>query len=84
MGIGLGHLDFLVCASLVMYGQHYLDLGFRAEIIAGHPEIQPLEADKILSVDWYALNNLPEPLFEPIKIYLDAAATGRRYYHLER
>ena len=81
LGVALGNLTFLVCANLVMYGRHYLDLGFRADIISGRPEIQPAERDRIISVAWYDLDDLPQPLFEPIKIYLAAVSSGQPFYH---
>jgi 8-oxo-dGTP diphosphatase len=83
LGIELKNIQFLVCASLLMYGRHYLDLGFRAEIAAGTPEIQPDEIHKMDTVDWYDLDDLPQPLFPPVKIYLEALRTGRRYFHFD-
>jgi len=80
LGIVLGNLEFICCANLVMYGQHYVDLGFKAEIISGEPRIQPAEVGKIESVGWYDLDNLPQPLFEPIKVYLEAVRSGQRFY----
>jgi 8-oxo-dGTP diphosphatase len=84
LGIALGNIRFLTCISLVMYGRHYLDLGFLAEIVAGVPQIQPDETHKMEAVGWYDLNNLPMPLFPPIEIYLEALRSGDCYFHVER
>jgi 8-oxo-dGTP diphosphatase len=83
LGIELGHIRFLACNSLVMYGRHYLDLGFQAEIAAGTPQIQPAEVHKMESIGWYDLNDLPQPLFPPLELYLEALRTGQSYFHRE-
>ena len=83
LGITLGNIAFLACINMIRYGKHYIDLGFQADIIAGTPEIQPAEADKFIQIGWYALDDLPNPLFAPIEAYLEAWKTGKRYFNLK-
>ncbi|MEM7031479.1 MAG: NUDIX domain-containing protein [Chloroflexota bacterium] len=82
LGITLGKISFLACTNMIMYDQHYIDLGFQASIIAGTPEIQPAEVDKFIRIGWYDLDQLPSPLFGPIETYIEAWRTGNRYFDL--
>lgn len=77
LGIEIGNIKFSCCTSMIKYGQHYIDISFVAEIISGEPKI--MEPEKIESLEWYALNNLPEPLFEPVKKVLEALKNGEIY-----
>ncbi|MCL5411581.1 MAG: hypothetical protein M1150_02480 [Patescibacteria group bacterium] len=63
-------------------GKHYLDVSFIAEIIAGEPKI--VETDRIESIGWYPLDNLPEPLFDPVKVVLNAIKTGESYFEIKQ
>lgn len=78
LGIEIGNIRFASCTNMVKYGKHYVDISFVAEILSGEPEIQ--EPDKIESVGWYALDDLPSPLFEPVRIVLEAMKTGTVFY----
>ena len=49
--------------------KHFIDIGMTADWISGEPVL--VEPEKFVSWDWYPLNNLPEPLFEFVKIYID-------------
>ncbi|MDB5182593.1 MAG: MutT/nudix family protein probable [Candidatus Saccharibacteria bacterium] len=49
--------------------KHYVDIGMTANWISGEPIL--MEPEKFASWDWYPLNDLPEPLFEFIKIYIN-------------
>ncbi len=80
LGIILKNLKFLCCLNFIIDNKHYLDLGFTAEIEKGVPTIQSKEVDKIDSVAWFGLDNLPKPLFPPIKMYLKALETGQVYF----
>lgn len=77
LGIEIGNIKFSCCTNMIKYGQHYVDISFVAEIISGEPTI--MEPDKIDSLGWYDLNNLPEPLFEPVKKVLDGLRKGEVY-----
>lgn len=50
--------------------KHYIDIGMAADWISGEPKL--MEPKKFVSWDWYPLNDLPEPLFEFVKIYISA------------
>ena len=82
LDIEIGNLHFLDCASIIKYGKHYIDISFTAEIISGKPKI--MEPDKLESVDWYSLDNLPGPIFEPIKAVIDAYKTKMNYFEIRQ
>ena len=39
--------------------------------------------DKVESIGWFDLDNLPNPLFEPVKIVLDAIQTKQVYFEIK-
>jgi 8-oxo-dGTP diphosphatase len=82
LGIEIGNLNFLDCASIIKYGKHYIDISFTAEIISGKPKV--MEPDKFESVDWYSLDNLPGPIFEPIKAVIGAYKTKQTYFEIRQ
>jgi 8-oxo-dGTP diphosphatase len=65
---------------MVKYGKHYVDISFLADIISGEPTI--MEPDRIESVGWYDLDNLPQPLFEPVRIVLEQIKSGVAYQEI--
>ena len=72
----------VICTSNVRkyHPKHYVDFGMVAEWVSGEPEI--MEPDKIISWDWYPLGNLPEPLFEFVRIYIKALNTGQQFFEI--
>lgn len=61
-GIEIGPLRFLRVLNATQYApKHYVDLAFVAEWRAGEPEVR--EPDKVDRWDWYAIDDLPSPLF---------------------
>lgn len=78
LGVALANIQFLVCSDVKLEGKHYIDITFTAEIAKGEPRIQ--EKDKFSSVGWYDLNDLPSPLFEPLRLAFEALQTGERYH----
>lgn len=78
LGIEIGNFKFMTCMSFVKDGKQYLDVSFVAELLSGEPKI--CEPDKIEEIGWYALNDLPNPLFEPVRIVLEAIKTGQQYF----
>lgn len=80
LGIEIGNIKFASCSNMIKYGKHYLDVSFVAELATGEPRI--CEPDKVESIGWYDLNNLPEPLFEPVRIVLEAIKTGQIFYEV--
>jgi len=80
LGIEIGNVKFATCTNMMKYGKHYVDISFTAEILNGEPTI--CEPDKIAHVGWYDLDNLPEPLFEPVRIVLDAIKNKQTYFEI--
>lgn len=80
LGIEIGNLRFASCTNMIKYGKHYLDISFVAEIVSGEPRI--CEPDRIESIAWYPLDKLPEPLFEPVRITLEAVKTGKIFFEV--
>jgi 8-oxo-dGTP diphosphatase len=81
LGIEVGNIKFLACSSVIKYGKHYIDISFTAEIISGVPKI--LEPEAIESVDWYSLDDLPSPIFGPVKNYIEAYKDKNNYFEIE-
>lgn len=81
LGIEIGNVKFVSCTNMIKYGKHYVDISFVAEILSGEPTI--MEPDKIASVGWYPLNNLPTPLFEPVRIVLSALGGTQIYFEIK-
>lgn len=81
LGVEIGNIQFVSCANMIKYGKHYVDISFTAEIISGEPRI--CELDRVESIGWFDLDNLPEPLFEPVKIVLEAVKTGKIFYEVK-
>ncbi len=81
LGIEIGNIRFLDCVSSMKYGKHYIDISFLADIISGEPKI--MEPDKIESLDWYPLDNLPEPIFEFVKLCLQAYKEKTNYFEVD-
>lgn len=40
------------------------------------------EPQKIDEIGWFDLDDLPEPLFEPVRIVLDAMANNKTYFEI--
>ncbi len=80
LGIEIGNLKFVSCANLLKEGRHYIDISFTADIISGEPTI--LEPEFAEDLQWFSLDKLPEPLFEPVRIVLDSLKTGQAYFEM--
>lgn len=78
LGIELKNVTFASCTNMMKYGTQYLDVSFTAEIASGEPRI--CDAERIESIGWYPLDQLPEPLFEPVRVVLDAIKSGKVYF----
>jgi len=80
LGIEIGNVEFVSCTNLHKDGKQYIDISFTAEIVSGEPKI--CEPDRVESLGWYDLDDLPAPLFEPVAIVLEAMRTGTRYFEV--
>ncbi|GAB4149722.1 MAG: NUDIX hydrolase [Patescibacteria group bacterium] len=81
LGVELENINFRVATNMIKYGKHYLDLTFTASIKSGVPFIK--EPEKITELAWFELNNLPTPLFEPVRIGLESLNTGQKYFEVK-
>lgn len=77
-GIEIKNIKFLGVCNIMKYGKHYVDIGFTVEIKSGEPKI--MEPDRFDEIGWFDLGNLPEPLFEAVKLYIDSYKTGKIYH----
>jgi 8-oxo-dGTP diphosphatase len=80
LGIEIDQVRFAVCMNMLIEGKHYLDVSFTADLISGEPIIR--EPERIAAVAWFPLDQLPEPLFEPVRVVLEALRTGERYFEV--
>jgi len=73
------NLRFLCITNLTKYPpKHYVDIGMVADWRSGEPVL--MEPDKLVSWDWYDLDNLPTPFFACLDNYLEALRSGTRYF----
>lgn len=78
-GIEIKDLGFQYLANVTVYEpKHYVHIGMIAEWASGEPRV--MEPDKAEEWKWYALDELPEPLFHMCTLAFDAYNTGRTYY----
>ena len=78
-GLEIKNIRFLYLTNVTKYApKHYVHIGMIAEWAGGEP--QTMEPDKAEEWKWYALDELPEPLFEFCAMSFDAHRTGRNYY----
>jgi len=77
LGIEIYNLKFVSCINMIAYDKHYVGITFSAQIKAGKPTI--MEPDKIESLDWYDLDNLPKPLFHPVQVALELYKSDEHY-----
>ncbi len=73
-GVDIDNLRLLCVSSIIVQDQHWIDVEFLADIVAGEP---PATApDEIDEWAWYLLDALPGPIFEPAACALEAYRTG--------
>ncbi|HEY1074744.1 MAG TPA: NUDIX domain-containing protein [Patescibacteria group bacterium] len=82
LGIEIGNVQFVTCMNMIKEGKHYLDVSFTAEIVSGEPIIQ--EPDKIEEIGWYSLTELPDNLFDPVRVVLESLKTGENYFEIKQ
>ena len=79
LGVSVSSLRPLCVSNIVEYGRHYVDVEFLGEI--GNQEPVPAESDGSFGdYGWFALRNLPEPLFKPMRIAIDSLLSGEWYH----
>ena len=75
--VDLADLNPLCIHNVLAYGKHYVDVEFWTEISTGNPTIK--ERSKTDEWGWYALDALPHPLFEPVRMAISAWSDGAWY-----
>jgi 8-oxo-dGTP diphosphatase len=78
-GMEIENVRFLRLYNFKDYApKHYVDIALVCDWKSGEPEVK--EPEKVESWNWYAMDELPEPLFKACVISVDALKTGRNYY----
>lgn len=72
------HVQFLGVINFTEFmPKHYIDVSFSAEWVEGEPiNNSPRETSEW---QWFPLDNLPSPLFPPVKIYFEFLKTGEMF-----
>ena len=78
LGVTVGSLRFLCVSNIVAYGKHYVDIEFLGDI--GDQEPRLAEPEGFSESGWFALDNLPTPLFQAVAYALDSLGNGAYYY----
>src|SRR5262245_8811991 len=76
-GIKVHRLQFMCVSNIIQYGKHYLDVEFLCTEFDGEPTVR--ENDRLESWGWYALDELPTPLFTAVELAIDSYRRGRNY-----
>jgi len=78
-GVHIKNVRFL-CVSdfLTHFPRHYVDIGFVADWEAGDPQV--LEPTKLERWEWHDIDDIPEPVFAPLRGYIEAYRTGKTYF----
>ena len=78
-GIEIEKIRFQFLANVTQYApKHYVHVGVVADWKSGEPQTR--EPDKAEEWKWYALDHLPEPLFDIGRLSIESYQTGRNYY----
>lgn len=77
--VKIANLRFLCVTNLKKYApKHYVDIGMVADWVSGEPLV--MESHKLVSWEWYKIDQLPRPLFGVEDNYIEAYKTGRVYF----
>lgn len=78
-GMEIRNVNFLRLMNFkTKEGKHYVDIALTSDWKNGEPKI--LEPEKCEGWDWYALNDLPRPLFGTIEPSVKAYKTGKIFF----
>ncbi len=78
-GLKIKNLQMLCVSDLLIYlPKHYIDIGFMAEWEAGEPEVR--EPHKLVSWDWFGIEELPANLFGCVSAYIESMQSGKKYF----
>lgn len=80
-GIKIKNIQFQFLANVTAYTpKHYVHIGLLAGWENGEPKA--LEPEKSESWNWYAIDDVPEPIFKMCQIAMDSYRTGKKYYDI--
>ena len=78
-GIEIENVRFQLLGNIKEYApKHYVQIGLIADWKSGEPQV--LEPNKCESWNWYDIDNLPEPIFIPVKYIIKAYKAGQNYF----
>lgn len=78
-GMEIENIQFVRVLNLKDYPpKHYIDICVRADWKSGNPEI--LEPKKCDGWAWYDINNLPEPVFTPVRTAVEAYKNKKYFF----
>jgi 8-oxo-dGTP diphosphatase len=78
-GMKIKNIKFQLLGNIKDYTpKHYIQIGLIADWESGEPKI--LEPNKCESWGWYDIDNLPEPIFIPVKYIIKAYKTNQNYF----
>ena len=81
--IKVKNLRFQCVFNLTKYApRHYVGISMAADWVSGEPKL--MEPDKFYDWGWYDLDNLPQPLYEPVAIHLAAMRDNKVYVEAAR
>jgi len=79
VGIEIRDVCFLCVSNIKQYDpDHYVDVGFVAKWKSGEPTI--MEPDRCDEIGWYDIDDLPEPISEWTRNYLEAYKTQKNCF----
>jgi len=74
-GIEVENIRFVLAMNTLDFlPKHYVGMGFMADWKLGVPRPEP--GDKMTDWTWFDLDNLPEPIYAPSKLIIDAHRNG--------
>ena len=77
-GIEIENIRFQFLSNVTKYApKHYAHIGLIADYKNGDPDV--LGPEKCESWNWYAIDDLPQPIFEMCQQGIDCYKTGENY-----
>lgn len=78
-GIEIQNIEFVFCANVKKYApKHYVHIGLLADWKSGEPK--QLEPEKAGPWQWYALDEIPQPLLSFAQMQFEALQKRRSYF----
>jgi len=74
-GIRVERLKLLSISNEIIYGKHFVTVGFLAENFSGEPRVA--EPDRCEGWGWFDLKSLPSPIFVPSLRVIQSYLTGK-------